>query len=101
MTKKPLWFVPLMLLSCVGPVSDEEQGQQMLREARMLYADGRYGAARDTILSLRQRFPKAFEARTEAILLMDSIELMDSEGDTLKQEFYRRKLSFDKERMEQ
>ena len=101
MTKRLLWLVPLMLLSCAKPASEEEQGQQMLREARELYADGQYGAARDTILSLRQRFPKAFEARTEAILLMDSIELKDAEGDTLKQEFYRRKLSFDKERLEQ
>ena len=100
MTQRILWFVPLFMLSCSKPANDEVQGAKMLREARALYADGHYDAARDSILSLRQHFPMALEARRQAILLLDSIELAAAEGDTLKQEFYRRKISFDIERFE-
>ena len=76
------------------------QGEAMLREARQLYAEARYDAARDTILSLRRRFPMALDARRQAILLMDSIELQLAEGDTLKQEFFRRKLEHDRQGLE-
>ena len=74
-----------------------EQGEAMLLEARQLYAAGNYSAARDTILSMRQNFPTAIEARRQALLLMDSVELQLAKGDTLKEEFFRRKLAFDKE----
>ena len=67
----------------------------MLDEARQLYVSGQYATARDTILSLRKRFPTALEARKAAILLKDSAEIQLAEGDTLKQEFYRRKLEHD------
>ena len=85
----------LSLAACTSKPDPEEQGALMLREARSLYASGQLSAARDTILSLRQRFPMAIEARKSAILLLDSIELQDAAGDTLKEEFYRRKLAFD------
>lgn len=76
-------------------MSEAEQGTIMLNEARQLYSEGRYAAARDTILSLRKNYPTALEARRQAILLMDSIELQLAEGDSLKQEFFRRKLEHD------
>ena len=88
-----------MLADCADKPDPEQQGAQMLCEARQLYAETRYDAARDTILSLRRRFPMALDARRQAILLMDSIELQLAEGDSLKQEFFRRKLSFDIEKM--
>lgn len=74
-----------------------DQGAAMLTEARQLYAEGRYEACRDSIVSLRRRFPTALEARRQAILLMDSVELQLAlaEGDTLRTEFYRRKLEHD------
>jgi len=75
--------------------TDEEQGAVMLVQARQAYQSGDYSASRDTILSLRKRFPLAIEARKQAILLLDSVELMDAEGDSLKQEFFRRKLQHD------
>ena len=90
----------LAFVSCGGHQPDpEQQGQQMLTEVRQLYADGNYAAARDSILSLRQRFPMALEARRQAILLLDSVELMDAkqQQDTLKSEFYRRKLQHDRQ----
>ena len=74
----------------------------MLNEARAAYAQGNYAAARDTIMSLRERYPRALEARRQAILLLDSVELMDAQQqqDTLKTEFFRRKLQHDVEGLE-
>lgn len=96
--KKFLLILPLCLtVACGKSLSDEEQGQQMLREARQAYSRKDYAAARDTILSMRQRFPKALAARREAILLLDSVELMDAQDDSLKAEFFRRKLEHDVE----
>ena len=78
-----------------GGKSEAEQGEALLNEARLLYSEGKYAAARDSIESLRKRFPTAIEARRQAILLMDSVELQLAEGDSLKQEFFRRKLEHD------
>ena len=72
----------------------------MLSAARNAYIEHDYTAARDTILSLRKHYPLALEARRQAILLMDSIELMDAQGDSLKVEFFRRKLEYDKKGLE-
>lgn len=86
----------LALVACGGHQSDpEQQGLQMLTEARTLYAQGNYTVARDSILSLRQHYPTALKARRQAILLLDSVELQLAEGDSLKQEFFRRKLLHD------
>ncbi|MBP5381329.1 MAG: hypothetical protein J6Y39_06350 [Bacteroidaceae bacterium] len=95
--KRVLFLIPIILIACASKPDPEQQGQQKLGEARQLYAAGNYSAARDTILSMRQNFPTAIEARRQAILLMDSVELQLAQGDTLKTEFYRRKLAFDKE----
>ncbi len=86
----------LALVSCGNHQPDpEQQGQQMLTEARACYAQGNYAAARDSIMSLRKNHPTALEARRQAILLLDSVELQLAEGDSLKQEFFRRKLLHD------
>lgn len=97
MMKLPYYIIPLFvtLVCCTHQPTDEEQGRKMLEEARACYAKGNYTAARDTILSLRNRFPLALDSRREAILLLDSVELQEAKGDTLKEEFYRRKLQYD------
>lgn len=56
----------------------EDVATPMLGEARALLADGRYGAARDTIMSMRRRHPLALEARRQAILTLDSVELLET-----------------------
>lgn len=90
----------LALVSCGGSQPDpEQQGQQMLTEVRTLYAQGNYSAARDSIMSLRQHYPTALKARRQAILLLDSVELQLAQGDSLKTEFYRRKLLHDKQEL--
>ncbi len=88
------------LASCGPNQQDPEvMGQQMLNEARTLLSQGNTDAARDTIMSLRQRYPLAIQVRRQAILTLDSIELQAArnEGDSLKIEFYTRKIEFDKE----
>lgn len=93
--KKVFFLVPIIYIACANQPDPEQQGWQMLHEARSHYAQGQYEAARDTVLSLRRRFPTALDARRQAILLMDSIEQQLAQGDSLKQEFFRRKLEHD------
>lgn len=68
-----------MLCSCGRKEPDPEIGaQQMLSSARTLMAEKNYAAAKDSILEMRKKFPKAFNARTEGIIVMDSIELLQA-----------------------
>lgn len=78
--------------------NQDKEGMQMLSEARALLQQGKIDAARDTILSLRKKYPFAVEARRQAILTMDSIELQGAKDSAidLKIEFYTRKLELDK-----
>ncbi len=89
----------LAVTSCKHEPTDEEQGAVLLEEARQLLGQGDLQAARDTILSMRQRFPHAISVRKQAILTLDSVELQQAilDGDSLKTEFYLRKLEFDKD----
>ena len=98
--KKSIFFLLVLSVACNHQPSDEEMGQRMLSAARNAYIEHDYAAARDTILSLRKRYPLALETRRQAILLMDSIELLDAQGDSLKVEFFRRKLEHDKKGLE-
>lgn len=93
----PLLFV---VCACAKESTDEQLGLQKLDEARAAYAQGNFEAARDSILSLRKNCPRAIETRRQAILLMDSVELQLAEGDSLKTEFYRRKLQHDQKELE-
>ena len=61
----------------------EEQAALMLREARYALHHHLWNEARDTIFSLRRNCPTAIEARRQAILLLDSIE-MNAAADSLK-----------------
>ncbi|MCD7721880.1 MAG: hypothetical protein LUI09_06580 [Prevotellaceae bacterium] len=94
-----LMLCGLALAACHKP-TDEEMGAKMLQQARELLQQGNTTAARDTIMSLRQRYPRAVEARLQAILTLDSIELLDAinEQDSLKTEFYKRKIEDDKKK---
>lgn len=82
----------------------------MLTEARNALQAKSYNAARDTIMSLRKRFPTAIEARKQAILLLDSVEMLAAEDSLtqadsanwerldVKAKFFRRKLQEDLKR---
>lgn len=107
-------FVTLLLgvfslTACMGR-GVEDEADDMLVMARMALRHGHYAEARDTILSLRHRFPTALNARRQGILLLDSIELQaatDSlqhvQGEEwkrlhIKQQFFERKLQEDKKK---
>lgn len=95
-----------MLLACTEQ-KPEERAAGMLRDARYALHHHLYNEARDTIYSLRRNCPTAIEARRQAILLLDSIE-MNAAADSLriatgpewerlnvKKQFYERKLQED------
>ena len=81
---KPITVLSLMLLlaACAKQTPDE-RAAEMLKEARYALHHHLYNEARDTIFSLRRNCPTAIEARKQAILLLDSIE-MNSSADSLK-----------------
>lgn len=62
-----------------APPDGEEEACRMLDEARQLMNRQEYGAARDSVLVMRKRFPMAFKARTAGIVVMDSIELLEAQ----------------------
>ena len=71
-----------LLIGCTKD-SPEERAATMLKEARYALHHHLYNEARDTIYSLRRNCPTAIEARKQAILLLDSIE-MNAAADSLK-----------------
>lgn len=97
-----------LLASCSSGYDDK--AADMLAQSRDALARKQYAAAKDTILSMRVRYPEAIEARKQAILLLDSIE-MEAAADSMtgttgdewerlhvKKQFFERKLQEDKKR---
>lgn len=70
----------LIVASCTLFESDQQRQErlaaQTLSAARSALQSANYDQARDSIISLRRNTPLAFEARRQAILLLDSIELL-------------------------
>lgn len=118
-----LLLILLLLVGCKDARQEARdtqaaQGSVLLSEARSLCQAGRYDAARDTIHSLRRTCPLAIEARRQAILLMDSVEMLAAQDSlatlparmdtalagyaaeyerlSLKAQFFQRKLEHDK-----
>ena len=100
-------LLAVVLLAACTKQTPDERAAAMLREARYALHHHLYAEARDTILSLRRNCPTAIEARKQAILLLDSIE-MNAAADSLKlvtgeewkrlnvkKQFYERKLQED------
>ena len=98
---------PLLLLFACAEKTPEERAAIMLKEARYALHHHLYSEARDTIFSLRRNCPTAIDARKQALLLLDSIEMFaaaDSlklvsgkewERLNVKKQFYERKLQED------
>ncbi len=69
----------LFATSCRQSKDNPEQAARpLLNAARTEMTKKNYQAARDSIIRLRTSFPTAFQSRTAAILLMDSIELSEA-----------------------
>ena len=100
----------LLLLSACGSDNTGENAARMLSDARVALRYKHYAEAKDSILSLRQKYPTAIEARKQAILLLDSIEMaaaadsmQNAQGEEwerlhIKQQFFERKLLEDKKK---
>lgn len=106
---KPLYFfltIGLCTLSaCHKKPNAEEQGQCYLKSARAALKANQITEAANFVDSLRRKVPTALNAREEAILLMDSINLADAQRATqpdsdLRVEFYRKKLEYDRNHRE-
>jgi len=111
MKKNVLFLSALMLMLCAcGGDDANRKASSMLSDARFALKYGHYSEARDSILSLRQKYPTAIEVRRQAILLLDSIEMAaaadsmkNAEGEEwerlhVKQQFFERKLIEDKKK---
>ncbi len=82
MIRKTLYYILLILLavSCTsGEINQEQAANRLLQNARTLMREGQYENARDSVKAMRTRYPKAFTARTEGILVMDSIGLLEAQ----------------------
>jgi N-acetylglucosamine-6-phosphate deacetylase len=113
------FFLATSITAGCGSRGDaDSEGYKLLETARMKFAQGDFAGARATVDSLRTNCPTAFNAREEAIILLDSVELADAlqmqsdvdeklqtnkcdsltilkEDAKVKEKFYRKKLAHD------
>lgn len=108
-------ILPLIAIICAScassPINPETEASAMLKKSRLHLQDGRYDAARDSILSMREKYPTALKSRAQGILLLDSIEMLaarDSMGSatgeewkrlSIKAQFFERKLQEDMKKL--
>ena len=108
-------ILPLIAIICAScassPINPETEASAMLKKSRQHLQDGRYDAARDSILSMREKYPTALKSRAQGILLLDSIEMLaarDSMGSatgeewkrlSIKAQFFERKLQEDMKKL--
>ena len=71
----PIALLTIVLLSCGKTDNTKEKGWEYLAASRQEYVTGQYQQAEAFIDSLRQKCPKAIDARKDAIILLDSIHI--------------------------
>lgn len=64
-----------LFAACQKPNDAESMGQGFLAQARDYLSFARFSEARAAIDSIRIKYPLAFNAREEGILLLDSIDI--------------------------
>ena len=67
----PIALLTILLLSCGKTDNTKEKGWEYLAASRQAYITGQYQQAEAFIDSLRQKCPKAIDARKDAIILLD------------------------------
>ena len=72
----------LMLIAC-SPNADK-QANELLAEIEQLYNNKQFKQALDSIETLRQRFPRAVEARKRALEIWDDASLQMAQADIAK-----------------
>lgn len=73
-----------LTLACCSDGDVDKAAQRMLDDARFAMRHGHYAEAKDSILSMRKKYPTAIEARKQGILLLDSIELKAAQDSVAK-----------------
>ena len=68
-------FATILAASCAESV--EEQAARSLNAAREAFEQGDYQSAKNSLDSLKILYPKAFDARREALKLMREVELAE------------------------
>lgn len=61
--------------------TDDEKAKPLLAKINTLYAGGKYREALDSIVVLRDRYPKAVVARTEALRIWQDASLKMAQAD--------------------
>ena len=74
-----IFALALLLASCAP--TEEEKAAPLLNEINSLYANGDYRATLDSISTLRERYPKAVEARKQALTIWQNASLKLAQDD--------------------
>uniref|UniRef100_UPI004028D940 hypothetical protein n=1 Tax=Prevotella sp. TaxID=59823 RepID=UPI004028D940 len=82
--KHLLFFTFIVILFCGCTKTEDEKAQTLLAQIDSLYNKGKYSAALDSITQLRERFPKAVEARKHALNVWQDASLKMAQDDVAK-----------------
>ena len=82
--KHLLFFTFIVILFCGCTKTEDEKAQTLLAQIDSLYNKGNYSAALDSITQLRERFPKAVEARKHALKVWQDASLKMAQTDVAK-----------------
>ena len=77
-----IFALALLAASCAP--TEEEKAAPLLAEISSLYEKGEYKATLDSITVLRERFPKAVEARRKALTIWQDASLKMAQDDVAK-----------------
>lgn len=77
-----IFALALLAASCTP--TEEEKAAPLLTEINSLYEKGEYRVTLDSITSLRERFPKAVEARRKALAIWQEASLKMAQADVAK-----------------
>lgn len=72
----------MLLMACSS--NADKQANELMAEIEQLYSNKQFKQALDSIESLRQRYPKAVEARKRALEIWDSASLQMAQEDIAK-----------------
>ena len=70
-----IWFFIIIMALAGCAKTDDEKAKPLLAKINTLYAGGKYREALDSIVVLRDRYPKAVVARTEALRIWQDASL--------------------------
>lgn len=76
-----IWFFIIIMALAGCAKTDDEKAKPMLAKINTLYAGGKYREALDSIVVLRDRYPKAVVARTEALRIWQDASLKMAQAD--------------------